>query len=94
MSDRAATEVKFNELLCQFRREILPLTYPNYHELTDEEKHSIETLCNFSCCLNPLVNFAETAQSCLKETEKGIFDEIPSSDKYYKHNDPGAFGKN
>ena len=90
MSDRAATEVKFNELLYQFRKEILPLTYHNYHELTDEEKHSIETLCNFFCGLHALVNFAETARSCLKEIETGIFDEIPISDKSYKDNDPGS----
>lgn len=65
MSDRAATEVKFNELLTEFRKEILPLTYHNYNTFTAEEKDYIGNLCNFFCGLHALVNFAETAKSCL-----------------------------
>jgi hypothetical protein len=47
MSDRAATELKFNELLSDFRKETLPLTFENYDTFTDDEKNSIEHLCNF-----------------------------------------------
>jgi len=68
MSDRAATELKFNELLSDFRKETLPLTFENYDTFTDDEQNSIENVCNFFCgLLHALVNFAETAKSCLKQ---------------------------
>jgi hypothetical protein len=38
MSDRAATELKFNDLLKLFRKEILPLSYKNYDSLSEDEK--------------------------------------------------------
>lgn len=45
----------------------------------------MENLCNFFCGLNALVNFAETSKSCLKELEKGIFnDDVPTNDESYK----------
>jgi hypothetical protein len=88
LSDRAATEIKFNSLLSDFRREILPLTYYNYDTFTEEEK---ETLCNFFCGLHALVNFAEAAKKCMKEVETGLFNRsIPCADKSYKDSDPGA----
>lgn len=70
MSDRAATELKFNDLLSEFRKEILPLTYDNYQSLSTEQKDSIGNLCNFFCGLHALVNFAETVKSCLKEFKR------------------------
>lgn len=62
MSDRAATEVKFNELLEEFRSTILPLVIENYDQLSPEEQQSIEKLSNFFCGLHALVNFAKSAQ--------------------------------
>jgi hypothetical protein len=45
----------------------------------------------FLCGLHALVNFAETSKSCLKELEKGIFnDDVPTIDKSYKDIDPGS----
>ena len=91
LSDRAATEVKFNSLLYDFRKEILPLTYYNYHTFTDEEKKPLESLCNFFCGLHALVNFAETAKKCVKEVESGLFNgDIPCMDKSYKDADLGT----
>ena len=55
MSDSAATEVKFNELLCNYRKEILPLTYCNYASFIEEEKSVLENLSNFFCGLHALV---------------------------------------
>ena len=78
---RAATEVKFNELLEQYRKEILPLTCYNYHTFTEEEKASLESLSNFFCVLHALVNFADAAQKSIKEVENIIFDgNIPAFD--------------
>lgn len=60
LSDRAPTEVKFNELLESYRKKLLPLMYTNFNSFPQEEKSSLETLCNFflwptlsckfSCC--------------------------------------------
>ena len=91
LSDRAATEVKFNQLLVDFRKEILPLTYYNYNTFTEAEKVPLETMCNFFCGLHALVNFAETARTCVKEVETGLFENVtPCFDKTYKDNDPGT----
>ncbi|XP_053372789.1 uncharacterized protein LOC128546365 [Mercenaria mercenaria] len=92
MSDRAATEVRFNELLQQYRKEILPLTYHNYHLFTEEEKSSLESLNNYFCGLHALVNYAETAQKCLVQLETNIFDdETPIYDKSFRKSDePGT----
>ena len=38
MSDRAATEVKFNAMLKTYGQEVLPLCYANYDTFLDEEK--------------------------------------------------------
>ena len=40
MADRAATEVRFNNLLEEYRKEILPLAYHNYETFTADEKSS------------------------------------------------------
>ena len=60
LSDRASTEVKFNQLLADFRKEILPLSYHNYNTFTEAEKIPLESMCNFFCGLHALVNFAYT----------------------------------
>jgi len=47
MSDRAATEVKFNDMLYSYRKEILPLFYANYDTFSKAECESLETMSNF-----------------------------------------------
>jgi hypothetical protein len=92
MSDRAATEIKFNEMLCTYRKEILPLAYENYETFTQGEKDSIESLNNYFCGLHALVNYAETTQKCLLEVENNLFDnESPIYDKSFKNStEPGT----
>ena len=91
LSDRALTEVKFNQLLADFRKEILPLSYHNYNTFTEAEKIPLESMCNFFCGLHALVNFADTAKTCIKEVETGIFENaIPSFETTLKDNDPGT----
>lgn len=92
MSDRAATELKFNDLLQTYRKEILPLTYINYESFSEEERSSIESLNNYFCGLHALVNYAESAQKCLVEIEERIFDgESPIFDKSFKKSsEPGT----
>ncbi|CAG2192717.1 unnamed protein product [Mytilus edulis] len=92
LSDRAATEVKFNNLLESYRAEILPLVYANFDQFSDQEKRSVENLCNFFCGLHSLVNFAVAAQSSITEVEKGIFNGPgPIFDKsFLKECEPGT----
>ena len=81
MSDRAATEVKFNELIELYRTEVLPLAYHNYDTFT-EEKYAIQNMSNFFCGLHALVNYAETAQKCIRDVENQIFEnKTPSFEK-------------
>ena len=72
MSDRAATQIKFNTLLEEYRREVLPQTVENYEQLTEDERRSLGTLC-FFCGLHALVHIAEVASSSLLESQGGDF---------------------
>ena len=73
MSDRAATELKFNELLEEYRRDVLPKVVRDWEELTDEEKEIMGRLNNFFCGLHSLVHFAEVTDKALKEVETSHF---------------------
>ncbi|WAR31188.1 hypothetical protein MAR_033730 [Mya arenaria] len=92
MSDRAATEMKFNSLLECYRKEILPLTYHNYDQFSNEERSSLENLNNFFCGLHALVNYAETSQKCMSEVEKEIYDDAPpiTDSSFRQQNEPGT----
>ncbi|KAK6196440.1 hypothetical protein SNE40_001665 [Patella caerulea] len=70
MSDRAATEKKFHDLLKEYREDILPLIYSNWESLTESEQDSYSSMNNFYCGLHLLVNMAETAQKMLLTVEK------------------------
>ena len=48
MSDRASTEMFFNELLANYREEILPLVVKNWEELSQKEKESCQRCTTFS----------------------------------------------
>ena len=74
MSDRAATENKFKDILKDYRKSVLPMTYAHYDEFSPAEKSSLETLCNFFCGLHTLVNFATATQAAVAEAEKRLFD--------------------
>ncbi|XP_024117792.1 uncharacterized protein LOC112139279, partial [Oryzias melastigma] len=71
MSDRAATEVKFNTLLEEYRKEFLPLYKGDaFNDLTEEEKASASKLHNFFCGLHLLVGMADTASAALLAHEQ------------------------
>jgi hypothetical protein len=73
MSDRAATQKKFHELLQEYRQTLLPDMMQNFNLLNDEEKKSVSTLLNFFCGLHALVHLAEAASSSTKAAEEGFF---------------------
>jgi hypothetical protein len=81
ISDRAATEVKFNELIEQYRT----LAYHTYDTFTEKEKSAIQNMSNFFCGLHALVNYDETAQKCIRDVENQIFDnKTPSFEKVFE----------
>ena len=75
MSDRAATEHKFNDLLQEYRRDILPLLVENYDNLSNADRMLLEAMYNFFCGLHSLVHLAECANSGILAAEKGLLDE-------------------
>ena len=47
MSDSAATEIKFNSLLEEYRATVLPYTLENYNTLDEDGKLSVSRLMLF-----------------------------------------------
>lgn len=47
MSDRASSELQFNELLEKFRADVLPELMTNWNELSDEDQRSASSLLIF-----------------------------------------------
>jgi hypothetical protein len=72
MSDRAATEKKFHELLKDYREEILPSVYSGWEELIEGEKESITTMNNIYWGLHILVNFAELSDGIIRDFEMNV----------------------
>ena len=49
MSDRAATELRFNRLLEDFKFEIMPAVISYFDKLDEEEKKNVGSLANCFC---------------------------------------------
>lgn len=78
MSDRAATQMKFNNMLEDYRQDVLKESIGNaWNEMTEAEQLSVSKLNNFFCTLHALVHAAEAASSCLIEAERGLFESSP-----------------
>ena len=69
MSDRAATEKKFHQLLQEFRMDILPKFVENWNSLTKDEQSMCGRMNNFFCGLHLLVNFADICSDSMKKFE-------------------------
>ena len=65
MSDRAATEKAFNDLLSQYRSEILPTVIQEWEQLSDEEHQSMSSMYNFYCGMHFVTNMAEYASEAM-----------------------------
>ena len=75
MSDRHAAEKLFNELLENYRKDILPLATENWAEISSIEKVQLTSMNNFFCVLHFLVGLADSAEEVLKQWEV----QLPSS---------------
>ena len=87
MSDRAATETKFNNLLESYRAEILPVVLSDWEEFDEDLKQQLMRMNNFFCGLHGLVHIAETVNGSAKEIEILHFgggDKVPIRDSRFK----------
>ena len=69
MSDRAATEAKFNDMLQTYRKECLKLYKKGWETFTQEKKDKLIQMNNFFCGLHLLVSMAETISASFKKFE-------------------------
>jgi hypothetical protein len=83
MSDRASTEIKFNELLEDYRANILKEHLSeSWDMMSDAEKSSVTKLNNFFCGLHVLVHAAET-QSFLFQKWFNIYTKMAMSSTFF-----------
>ena len=78
MSDRHSAEKLFNELLFEYREELLPMVAENWDQITDIEKDQLTRMNNFFCGLHYIVGLADCAEETLKVweaqgTEEGTY---------------------
>jgi hypothetical protein len=91
MSDKAGTEKKFNDILREYRDEVLPEVIENFNILNIESQMAISHMNNFFCGLHSLVHMAETAQKAIYEVENAHFQsDIPIQNKLFLK--PGQSG--
>ena len=73
MSDRCATQKKFNNLFTKFRKELLPDVIKNLENLSNDQQQYLGNVNDFFCDLHFLVGLADQAEACLKVWENIIF---------------------
>ena len=68
MSDRCATQKKFNNLLVEYRKQIVPLALKDegWQNLSEEQQKKILNVNEFYCGLHFLVGMADQVEACLK----------------------------
>ena len=75
MSDRCIVQKKqFNELLQEYRAEVLPSVVGGWEDLTSEQQSKLTTMNNYFCRLHYIVGLADQAQECLRKWEEVHFD--------------------
>ena len=53
ISDRESTQIKCNDLLEEYRKDILPRTVENYDSMSEAQQLSLGKLCNFFVVYTP-----------------------------------------
>ena len=79
ISDRHAAEKLFNELLHNFRAEVLPTVIENWKEMTNAEQNQLTRMNNFFCGLHFIVGLAEAAEETVKLWESSEDNSASSS---------------
>ena len=70
MSDRHIVQKNFNELLQQYRSQVLPAVVSGWCDVGEEEKRSMLDMHNFFCGMHFIVNMAETVSESLRVYEQ------------------------
>ena len=65
MSDRHVVEKKFNDLLEDYRREVLPTIIDSWEQITPDNQSSISSLNNLFCGMHVVVGMADMTSSVL-----------------------------
>ena len=74
MSDRHIVQKNFNNLLEDYRSQILPSVIHNWNDLSQAEQDHLSSLNNFFCGMHVLVGMADTTSSALLQWENVHFD--------------------
>ena len=72
MSDRHAAEKLFNEMLHDYRAEILPDVIGNWEKYSADEKENMTRMNNFFCGLHYVVGLAECTEEAIKLWEASV----------------------
>ena len=75
MSDRAATEKAFNDLLSHYRSEILPTVIQEWEQLSNEKCQSMSRMYNFYGGMYFVTNMAEHASGAMQLFENAYSDD-------------------
>ena len=74
MSDRCIVQKKFNELLQEYRADVLPSVVGGWEDLTSEQQSKLTTMNNYFCGLHYIFGLADQAQERLKKWEEVHFE--------------------
>ena len=74
MSDRHVVQKNFNELLENYRSEVLPIALEDWATLSEVEKAQIQRMNNFFCGLHFITGLADSAEAVLKQWESTVLD--------------------
>ena len=75
MSDRASAGKKFNELLYEYRRDVLPRVMSEWKGMSEDEREKHARMNHFFCGMHYVVGLAEQASVTLYVWENMIFGE-------------------
>ena len=76
MGDRAVTEKKFNVLLAEYRRDVLPDVVDGWKDMSMEEQAECERMNHFFCGMHLLVSLAEQSDATLRVWENLVFGDV------------------
>ena len=72
MSDRAATQGKFNQIISNYRSTLRPELVEGWEDLSDEERESRKVVHEFSCQLHIIANYTNVVLAALAEHESSL----------------------
>jgi hypothetical protein len=74
MSDRHVVQKNFNELLENYRSEVLPIALEDWATLSEVEKAQIQRMNNFFCGLHFITELADSEEAVLKQWESTVLE--------------------